>query len=46
MSNTKITLRTNAAGEKEVAEIQVAGERFKHLLPGQAASPNASLTSK
>ncbi len=32
MSNTKITLRTNAAGEKEVAEVQVAGERFKHLL--------------
>ena len=32
VSNTKITLRTNAAGEKEVAEVQVAGETFKHLL--------------
>jgi hypothetical protein len=30
--NTKITLRTNAAGEKAVAEVQVAGEAFKHLL--------------
>jgi hypothetical protein len=30
--NTKITLRTNAAGEKEVAEILVAGETFKHIL--------------
>lgn len=32
VNNTKITLRTNAAGEKEIAEIQVAGETFKHLL--------------
>lgn len=32
VNNTKITLRTNAAGEKEIAEIQVAGEAFKHLL--------------
>ena len=32
VSNTKITLRTNAAGEKEIAEVQVAGEAFKHLL--------------
>ncbi len=31
-SNTKITLRTNAAGEKEIAEVQIAGEAFKHLL--------------
>jgi hypothetical protein len=31
-SNTKITLRANAAGEKEIAEVQVAGEGFKHLL--------------
>ncbi len=30
--NTKITLRTNAAGEKEVSEILVAGETFKHIL--------------
>jgi hypothetical protein len=32
LNNTKITLRTNAAGEKEIAEVQVAGEAFKHLL--------------
>jgi hypothetical protein len=30
--NTKITLRTNAAGEKEVAEVQVAAEAFKHVF--------------
>src|SRR5215813_1873300 len=29
---TKITLRTNAAGEKEVAEVQVSGEAFKHIF--------------
>lgn len=32
VNNTKITLRTNAKGEKEVADIQVAGEAVKHLL--------------
>lgn len=32
VNNTKITLRTNAAGEKEIADVQVAGEKFKHLL--------------
>lgn len=32
VSNTKITLRTGAGGEKEIAEVQVAGEAFKHLL--------------
>lgn len=32
VNNTKITLRTNAAGEKEIAEVQVAGEKFKHLI--------------
>jgi hypothetical protein len=32
LSTTKITLRTNAAGEKEVAEVQVAGEAFKHIF--------------
>lgn len=30
--NTKITLRTNSAGQKEIAEVQVAGEAFKHIL--------------
>jgi len=32
VSNTRITLRTNAAGEKEISEAQIAGEAFKHLL--------------
>jgi hypothetical protein len=32
VSNTTITLRTNAAGEKEIADVQVAGEAFKHLF--------------
>jgi hypothetical protein len=32
VSKTKIYLRTNAAGEKEIAEVQVAGESVKHLL--------------
>jgi hypothetical protein len=31
-NKTKITLRTNTAGEKEIAEVQVAGEAFKHLM--------------
>ena len=30
--NTKVTLRTNAAGEKEIAELQIVGEPFKHLF--------------
>lgn len=32
VGNTTIVLRTNASGEKEIAEVQVAGEAFKHLL--------------
>ena len=32
VNKTNLTLRTNAAGEKEIAEVQVAGEAFKHLL--------------
>ena len=32
VSRTAITLRTNAAGEKEVAAVQIAGELFKHVL--------------
>jgi hypothetical protein len=32
VNRTKITLRTNAAGEKEVTEVQVAGEAFKHVF--------------
>ncbi len=32
VSNTKIIFRTNAAGEKEISEVQVAGEAFRHLL--------------
>jgi len=29
---TAVSLRNNAAGEKEVAEVQIAGEAFKHVL--------------
>ncbi|MCI0391034.1 MAG: hypothetical protein MOB07_19995 [Acidobacteria bacterium] len=32
VNNTKITLRTDAAGEKEIAEVQIGGEAFKHLM--------------
>ena len=32
VNTTKIELRTNAKGEKEVAEVQVAGEAFKHIF--------------
>jgi hypothetical protein len=32
VNRTQITLRTNAAGEKEIVEVQVAGEAFRHLL--------------
>ena len=31
-SKTAVSLRTNSGGEKEVAEVQIAGEAFKHLL--------------
>jgi len=30
VSNTKVTLRTSKAGEKEIAEVQIAGETVKH----------------
>ena len=30
--NTKLILHTNTAGEKEVAEVQVAGEKVKHTF--------------
>lgn len=29
---TTVTLRTNAAGEKEIAEVQIAGEAYKHVF--------------
>jgi hypothetical protein len=32
VSRTTITLRTNGAGEKEIAEVLIAGESFKHVL--------------
>ena len=32
VTKTIVSLRTNAAGQKEVAEVQIAGEAFKHLL--------------
>lgn len=31
-NSTKLALRTNAKGEKEIAEVQVAGEAFKHIF--------------
>jgi hypothetical protein len=30
VSSTKVTLRTNKAGDKEIAEVQIAGETIKH----------------
>jgi hypothetical protein len=32
VSNTKLTLRTSTKGEREVAEVEVGGELFKHIL--------------
>lgn len=32
VSNTKITLRASPTGGKEIAEVQVAGEAFKHIF--------------
>lgn len=32
VKKTVVSLRTNAAGEREVAEVQIAGEMFKHVL--------------
>ena len=32
VSNTKVTLRINKAGEKEIAEVQIAGETVKHIF--------------
>jgi hypothetical protein len=32
LRTTKITLRTDTTGQKEVAEVQVAGEAFKHIF--------------
>jgi hypothetical protein len=32
VSHTKITLRTNAKGEREMAEVEIEGEAFKHIL--------------
>ena len=32
VSKTAVTLRTNAAGEKEIADLQIAGEAFKHVF--------------
>lgn len=30
--NSSIVLRTNASGEKELVELQIAGEAFKHIF--------------
>lgn len=32
MAKTTVTLTTNAAGQKEIAELQIAGEAFKHVF--------------
>ena len=32
VNNTKVTLRPGAAGTKEIAEVQIAGEAFKHVF--------------
>lgn len=32
VNNTRITLRASAGGQKEIAEVQVVGEAFKHLM--------------
>lgn len=32
LSNTKIYLRTNASGEKEIEKVQVAGEKVFHIF--------------
>lgn len=32
VSNTKVYLRTNASGEKEIEKIQVAGEKVFHIF--------------
>jgi len=32
LKHTRILSRTNAAGEKEVAEVQIKGENVKHVF--------------
>jgi hypothetical protein len=32
VGKTALTLRTNAAGEKEIADVRIAGEAFKHTF--------------
>lgn len=36
-SNTKIQFGRNAAGERVIQEIQIAGEKVKHVLTGRTA---------
>lgn len=33
IGNTRIMIRTNAAGEREVFEVWIRGEKVKHILP-------------
>ena len=37
VSNTKMVLGENAAGEPVIQEIQIAGEKVKHVLSGRVA---------
>jgi uncharacterized protein YwlG (UPF0340 family) len=46
VSNTKIITTTNTAGERQVEEVQVAGENVRHILPAQDASGSAVFTGK
>lgn len=39
-SNTKVQFGTNAAGERMIEEIQIAGESVKHVLLSKAARLN------
>ena len=33
VGSTKVLIRKNAAGEREVFEVWIRGEKFKHILP-------------
>jgi hypothetical protein len=40
-SNTKVRFGRNAAGERVIEEIQIAGEKFRHVLSGRAGQMNS-----
>ena len=37
VSNTKMIWRTDGVGARRIAEIQIAGEKFKHVIAADAA---------